>query len=167
MNSLAATFKTWWDSNIKAIFTHHSNLAEIRVTDLTTQSSPGITYVTGLPISGTHSTGTPEPNNVTAVISWRTALRGRSYRGRTYIPGLSSDQVDGNSLVSGFVTSLQAAGNALITAIPTSEHRLVVCSKFSNNAPREYGITTDIVSCRVDTYVDSMRRRLAGRGPAF
>jgi hypothetical protein len=48
-----------------------------------------------------------------AVISLRTGLPGKSKRGRFYLCGIPGDQLSGNGLVGGYVTSIQTAFAAL------------------------------------------------------
>jgi hypothetical protein len=164
MAAYGAIFVSWWNTNIKPLYTSTGQLNFVRLTDLTTATALAIDYTTGTPISGTHTTGTVLPNNVALVVSWLTPSRGRSYRGRTYHGGMHSDQQTGNQATSGFRTSLQAAYNALLTAVNVTTYSLRVVSFFSGGAARAEAVTTPITSGVVNLDIDSMRRRLAGRG---
>lgn len=163
MNSLAAALKTWWDTNIKANVPPTLSLDLIRVTDLTTQTSPGIEYSTGLPLAGT-SGGAQLPNNVTGSVTFLTDQRGRSFRGRNYVLGLMEVQVTGNLLSSGIVAVWEAAYEDLIALAVTLDHVWVVLSRFSLKAPRAAGVMTPVTGARMNNVVDSQRRRLPGRG---
>lgn len=112
------------------------------------------------------------PGNVTMSVSFRTALRGRSFRGRNYVAGLTEDQVAGNIFISTLSASWKAAYEAIAAAIASTGWTWVVVSRFSGvdavtkePIPRAAGVTTPVLSVIVvDDFVDSQRRRLAGRG---
>jgi len=105
------------------------------------------------------------PGNVSLAVSFRTGLAGRSFRGRNYIPGIPDDFITGNSVGSGTAAAYATDWAALLTALLDSEFTWVVVSRVADGVLREFGITTPIVSVIVtDVLLDSMRRRLTGRG---
>lgn len=77
------TFKQYLSSNC--------SIVEVKGTDLRTEGAP--TYSNTTPILGTDASE-PIPPGTAAVITLRTALRGRSYRGRTYYGGLGESRMD-------------------------------------------------------------------------
>lgn len=104
-------------------------------------------------------------NNVTPVITFSTDQRGRSYRGRNYLPGAPSGAMASSVAVTGaFVTSALTAYANLATIIATTVFTHVVISRYTNGAPRTEGIGTPITAYSMDTPTDSQRRRLSGRG---
>lgn len=126
----------------------------------------GLTAIstTSLPAPG-ESTSPPLPNSVSVVMSLRTGLAGRSFRGRNYVPGLAEDAIAGNTVNSTMIAALIEVWNALRLASGDPGWQNVVVSRFSNNAPRVTGVTTPITSVVVfDDQVDNQRRRLPGRG---
>lgn len=105
------------------------------------------------------------PNNVSYTVSFVTALRGRSFRGRNYIAGIPADGADGNQIDPTFRTGLLSFYDTLRNAVATEGWTMVVVSRTSNGAPRVTGVTTPINAITTyDTYLDSQRRRLPGRG---
>lgn len=101
------------------------------------------------------------PNNVALVTSFLTALRGRSYRGRVYMPGLPANALsDAATVGSSLVTALAAAFAALsdVETITGLEH--VVASHFTNGAPRTTAVGTPVEAYRTGSTLDSQRRRL-------
>jgi hypothetical protein len=105
------------------------------------------------------------PNNVTYCVSFITAQRGRSFRGRNYVPGLTIASVNGNTISSTFRTGLLAFYSELKAAAIADEWEMVVVSRFSNGEERGTGVTTPINAFTTfDATVDSQRRRLPGRG---
>jgi hypothetical protein len=106
------------------------------------------------------------PNNVAACISFRTANRGRSFRGRNYIPGIPNDQVTLNTLETEYLATLQAAYALLIGAGTfVAGWQFVVVSRFAAGVQRAEGIATPVLTVQFTTpYVRSMRSREIGHG---
>lgn len=161
---LAAAYKAFWNTNLKTAVPAAVSLVMIRVTGLTNPDDPAFEYTTGLPLQGTQG-NTKLPNNVTVVVKWTTAYRGRSFRGRTYHIGLANDQVSGSSLASGYSASFQTIySNLLSLDADGATATLVVVSYYAGNALRTIPVATPVVSCTVNTALDSQRRRLPERG---
>lgn len=127
---------------------------------------------TDLPVAGGGGSG--QPNNVTVAMSFKTARRGRSFRGRNYIPGLAQSYIT-NSEISGTIqTAFETVWEGLRGIGGDDGWQQVVVSRFSGftivdgkkvPTPREVGITEPVTSSViVDRTTDSMRRRLPGRG---
>jgi hypothetical protein len=115
--------------------------------------------------------GDPTPANVSLAVSFRTAGRGRSSRGRNYFVGFVDDQVTGNVVNNSDAVDIRNAYAALIAAAATANVSWVVVSRFSGvdadgkPIPRAAGVTSLINAVSlVDNDVDSQRRRLNGRG---
>lgn len=106
-----------------------------------------------------------EPNSIALCVSHRTANRGRSYRGRTYVPGLPTSSVLHNTVIPDAVSSIVGAFQDMREACDSAGFPLVVVSRYHNLLPRVEGIDTVVTACVVtDATVDSQRRRLPGRG---
>jgi len=138
-------------------------LREVQVTDWTTETSPSITYNTGLPLIG--GTGQPAaPSNVSLTVSFRTEGRGRSSRGRNYLLGIQEAEVDNNVVGSAFSNRWTSFLNTLIDPGPP-ECIWVVVSTIEDGLPRAAGLVQPVSTfVFVDMTVDSQRRRLPGRG---
>lgn len=154
-----------WRDNIMTQLSVDLQLREVYAFDLS--SSTGSVYTatgTGGPFPG--GLNDPAlPGNVAACLSFRTANRGRSFRGRIYLPGLTEPSVIGNNL-NGIRAAGITAGFAVVSTVMASlglAH--VVVSRVSNGVPRTTGVATGVSSILfTDTSVDSQRRRLGGRG---
>lgn len=163
LQDIGLAFVDWWDGHRNLVI-NTVTLREVAVRDLTTASSIGIVYSTGLPLAGLLS-GSAMPNSTTIAVKWGTGLTGRSFRGRTYHIGLAESQVNNNSIDSATVTGLLASYNTLLSTITGTGYTMVVASRVSNNVPRTTGVTTPILNASfADITVDSQRRRLPGRG---
>lgn len=136
----------------------------IRFVDLSDQNGFVFDYVTGFPKTGA-LTGASMPNNVACVVTKRTPLRGRSFRGRIYMPGLTEDNVTANAIAGSLVTAYISFWNACLSFPLTADEALLcVVSRQSNNAPRTTGLATVVTHFTCDGIIDSQRRRLPGRG---
>jgi hypothetical protein len=115
------------------------------------------------------------PLQTAGMIEWQTALRGRSFRGKTFLAGFTEAASDG-APVAGLLTDLDALGDALIDAIhdtgpPTRD--LAVVSRFSGSQlvdigggqivkrplPRAEAIATAITGRSSETVWKTQRRR--------
>ena len=119
---------------------------------------------TSLPIAG-ENTGAAMPNNVAMCMSIRSAVGGRSGRGRNYIPGLPRSVFAANTLDATFAAALTGAYSDILAAGGDAGWEAVVVSRFTGGLPRTTGVANAVTSnFFVDRIVDSMRRRLPGRG---
>lgn len=166
MNELAEVVKNAWNTNIRGQLSDQLSLTLIRITDLSSETAEVVNYATGLPLIGGQASPSL-PNNVACVFTKRTALRGRSYRGRIYQPGLTEGSVTGNTIVSPTSTNLRSGWAAMMglnLPVTADDALMVVVSYQNNNAPRTEGVASLVTSITSDFTVDSQRRRLPGRG---
>lgn len=157
--------RDWWIARVVLYTNVNVSLQEVKVTDLTTDTSPVVTIVSDLPAFG-DVTGDPLPNNCSLTVSFRTAGRGRSSRGRNYVIGLSEASVAGNTVDSGYLASIRTAYANLETDVSGAVAvQWVVVSRYHNKAPRTTALVQPVTSAIiVDPFIDSQRRRLPGRG---
>lgn len=172
ITQLASDLEGWWVSNCAPLLPVDVSLREIVITELTT--STGLQYTNSLTAPAAGTLGQPAlPNNVSLAVSFRSAIRGRAYRGRNYVAALTEGQVTNSSVSQAVADAWAAAYNAIFTDVTNSPSTWVwaVVSRYfgvdsdGKPIPRTTGnaepITTALV---VDLTVDSMRRRLPGRG---
>ena len=168
---LAEAVADWWVAECAPTISSGVQLVEVVATDQSTATGLQVSFAFPDPTFG-DSTPNIMPNNVTMAVSFRTALRGRSFRGRNYIIGFTEDQVAGNSFVAGIDAIWVGNYQALIAVGDGAGTAWVVASRFSGvdpdtgqPIPRVAGVTTPITNVVVvDSFVDSARRRLTGRG---
>jgi hypothetical protein len=164
LTDLAEVFVTWFNAYGKQMTHSQCVLSKIVAKDLSSSSGSAIEFIAGLPVAGEITTANPAPLNVTAAVSFGTASRGRSYRGRIYQVALVVTQFAGNQLTTFYRGQLITAYGALVSAVTTAGFTMSVVSRFHNKLPRSTGVATTITSVSVDINTDSQRRRLAGRG---
>lgn len=156
--------KDWFDAELRPYLSNQIALVNLTGTSQESSSAPSI----DLPITPPMSGGAGDPstaNNVTLVTSFLTALRGRSYRGRVYTPGLpQSDLGTSTTFLTAAATAMTAAYAAINAALTVAGAAHTVISTRTAGAPRVTGVATPVTSYRTETFADSQRRRLAGRG---
>lgn len=107
-------------------------------------------------------------NGLSFAVTARTGLAGRSYRGRTFLAGLSLSVCvnDGDNVIRASTAgNIVIAFNHLITAVASADTSPTLCviSRYTNNAPRETGIATPVINYGYhDLYLDFQRRRAPG-----
>jgi hypothetical protein len=130
-----------------------------------TDASPYDVLVPPGPVVG-GQVGPCEANNVAFCLSIRTALRGRSFRGRIYLPGISTNILeDTNHVSTTFAgTAQEQVYEAYVSLAPEGFTPVVASFRFGR-VPRAAGVGTPVINViATDTVLDSMRRRLPGRG---
>lgn len=170
--SLGSDLEGWWTLNCAPLLPVDVVLNEITLTDLSTATGLQVTRALSTPVAGT--LGQPAlPNNVSLAVSFRSAIRGRSYRGRNYIPCLTEAQVANSAVTQVVADAWRDAYAAILVAVsgPGDPYVWVVVSRYSGvdadgkPIPRVTGNAEPVNAVVVvDRTVDSMRRRLPGRG---
>jgi len=164
LEAAAALVADWFEDNILPVVTTDYVLREVYAVDLTTENSGSATHTVAASTQGLDSSPAL-PNNVAICVSFRTAQRGRSFRGRNYIAGLTEADVTGNTIGASQSSALVTAYGQLFSLFPPGGAFWVVVSRFTAGLPRTVGISTPVTAVLiVDSTVDSQRRRLPGRG---
>jgi len=152
----------WWTNHMKVNLSDALTLRQVRVTDMTAQGAPQYILTDG---TTGQSSADPLTTGSAAVVSARTAKRGRSYRGRVYLGGLTTDVVQTAADMSGAAASTFGAAFAqLQTELDALGYDTVVASRQHNGVVTNPAELNEVIAWVVDTHFDSQRRRLAGRG---
>lgn len=163
--------KEWWTDSYAPLVSDLVTLREVVLTDLETDTGAQATFA-GAGAAGSQIGGSA-PSNVSFAVSFRTALRGRAFRGRNYIVGVPLPQLsDINHVESSWANDVVDAYFGLISLAAGFDAQWVAVSRFSGvdpdthaPIPRTEGIATPITSViTTDLTLDSQRRRLPGRG---
>lgn len=171
LEELCSEVISWWTTNYALITSDLVTLREVTATDMTSLTSATAS------VSGDSATGSAIggslPGNCSLAVSFRTASRGRSFRGRNFVVGIPLEEMSSTDQVqSAYASTVKDTYDAFQTAITTADWTWVVASRFSGvdpdthkPIPRVAGVTTPITSVIVvDNVIDSQRRRLTGRG---
>lgn len=159
--ALVDSVRAYWVTNFLPLLATQVALKHTYGTDLTTQTSPTYTSALVGPTTGAQA-GDMLPRNDSLSISFRSANRGKSSRGRNYWWGFVESQVT-NSLVSaGHVSNIVAEYAGMIGAGAVSAGwTWGVFSRKTLGAWRTAGLFQPITSVIVvDDLVDSQRGRL-------
>jgi hypothetical protein len=163
LNTLCADVLTAWQTNFKSLCPSTVVLASADAQDLTNAgaASGSATDTT----AGTRS-GTAMPNSVAACITWRINNRYRGGHPRTYLPaGVIADVSGGNRWTDAFVTAMNTAAAAFLTALNAislggSSYKAVCLSYTRDKVARIPPVPYTIQSGLADHRPDTQRRRL-------
>jgi hypothetical protein len=127
------------------------------------------TYVrTYSPVAGSAVSGESAPPQCAVVLSMRTALKGRSYRGRVYIPGLAETSQNAGQIASAGIAAYAAMATQLLAVFgpagSNGDWRLAVISRYANKLKRLQPVATQVTSITADQTIRTQRRRVLGVG---
>lgn len=162
LQAVGNVFAAWWNNTLQANMPNFVTLEAIEVRDASAQGQEGL----DIPIGEAGSiSSTALPNNVTFVIKLLTGLAGRSFRGRSYWPGVSSQMLaTQNTITTTFAAVVQDVFEELIGLLAAEAFELAIASLFNNGQPRAAGVLTPVIGASVNLTLDSQRRRLPERG---
>jgi len=164
LTQLATDFISWWNGLYKARMSSEVSLTLVQTRKLDPLDPLGIDFPVIPPVPGA-AANTSVPSNTTLTMSWRTGLAGRRFRGRTYVPAVTANDVTvDDRATSPLVNNLLAAGVQMITAILSHGALTVFHAPGDVPAPAFDNTFTDIATCVVENILDSQRHRLPGRG---
>lgn len=161
IGAVLTAFKTFYDA-IATFFGTGTNIsigASVRDVSVTPNRIIAVSPLASVGSSG----GEPLPANAALVVTWRTALAGRSFRGRTYL-GPSTETVNSSGVAaSGTVNTISTAANALITNIDAIAGMNFGVYAFRRTQPpyseTPFDASEPITSATVNGLWDSQRRR--------
>lgn len=164
LDTLNTALHTFWTSHLKPQIGGSVGLQRIVSTDQTTASSPSRELIISPAEFGTN-VGPAMPLNVAICVTLRTGQRGRSFRGRTYLPGrVTTDENTPSTINLTTISNIITAMSWLLTPANVAGALWIVASHYTNKLPRATAIKTPVSAISIDTPFDSMRRRLIGRG---
>jgi len=158
---LATVVSTWVGAQMKVQLPSSAVYLDTLVRGLEFEND--ITYLStaGTGVGGNNSAA--QPLNCAICITHRSALTGRSARGRTYwapIPESALGSVV--TVIDAYAVALADGFNALRPIVEAEGWRFVILSRYANKAKRLEAVTFDVISSvRRDTLIDSQRGRLA------
>lgn len=124
------------------------------VTDLRSEDGEQFSDTANFPLLGTDPSN-ELPEQVAMLVSWKTGIRGRSFRGRTYLGGFVEEFAQGRFPSPELIASGVAYLNEILNASPA----FGVISRRDHGALRELAILTEFVSGTVEPTWRTQRRR--------
>jgi len=163
LGTLANGVSTWFTNSLAPLLSEQWSAVNVHAVDNTSATGP-VADSSSVQAGGV--TGEAAPNNVAAVVSLRTDQRGRSGRGRNFVPGIPNSLITLNTLDSGFITNLVTAYQLLVGAGSfLAGWQLVVLSRQTGGVLRANGLGIPVTSVTMVTNkVKSMRSREVGHG---
>lgn len=173
LDTIAGDIQSWVVGSYTTILSSNVQFTQIIVTDLNVEGGGQVIHVISPPVPG--SVDAPvKTNQDTLAVSWRTGKAGRSFRGRTFILAVPTNDYAGdnpNMVSNAYAALVIGVFQGLHDAMVTATFPLGVLSRFHGvdvnhkPIPRATGLLTDITSVTlVNQIVDSQNRRLPGRG---
>lgn len=162
-NAILDIVEDWWTNDLMPSLSQDLQATGLVGRDLTTITGGLVERPLAAPVFG--DVASPAlPNNVALCISILTDLAGRSYRGRSYMPGLSESQVTLSEVTAEVAGFFAGQYILLVDALSLAGYELVVTSFQAAGIPRAAAVSTPVTAVGANTTVDSQRRRLPGRG---
>jgi hypothetical protein len=161
--SLVNILASWVVGSYAPLLSRDWTASRIRGFDLSTpigaQNEIGVIATGGVDVEAA-------PNNVAACVSIRTAQRGRSGRGRNFVPAIPNSIITLNTLDPAWMTDMLNAYNGLVGAGSfVAGYEWVVLSRVTGGVPRASGIGIPVTQAVfVGNSVRSMRSREIGHG---
>lgn len=143
LNDLAEVVYNNYTTNVMPVLSEAFTMDSVHAVDLTTEFSGYGDYYPAGGISGGIA-GDCMPNSIAMVVELTTGIRGRSYRGRTFWPGVPVEKVTGDLFDSDWSASVAAAQATAATGIDVNAAVLVVVSRYTDGAARLTGVATPI-----------------------
>jgi hypothetical protein len=142
----AAVTRTLWQN------VNSSAVVDKVVTTKLDGSAASIDHSTGSPIKWTGAGGTDMILQGSQVVTLRTGFRGRSRRGRIYLPAIAEDTQVSGVIDATRTATCQGAWDTFRAALKTAGYPIHVCSRLHNDS-------IEIVSCTVQPFLKTQRRR--------
>lgn len=159
LNTLCQNFWSVCGTAIKQSMLPGVNFREITARDMDTEAGALGSYSIPQPQPGIRTGTDLMPANVALVISWRTGIAGRKYRGRTYWYGGGDADAAGSLPNSGWGTSVATVAGLIGTFVNSGGVAVVLAV-----ASRVLNASTPVNAFVIDAVLDSQRKRLPLRG---
>lgn len=165
LTQLATDVRSFWENYALPELPPVYEFLGVKASDLTTQTSETVEISATSLNNGTLS-GIALPNHNTFTITFTTANRGRSYRGRNFWPLLTESDVTNNEVSEARANNIRGVYSLMVGSDEVSSGwTWGVFSRIQNKVQLTNGIFTPIQSVKyTDRVVDSQRRRLPKRG---
>lgn len=151
----------WSKTNIMTNLATAWAVNDVTVYDMSSET--GQVFHTTVAAGSGSVSGTLSPVNAALVVTFYTANRGRSSRGRNYITGFVEDDVGATEVTSATrVTNIDTAYSNLVAGVQQNTgFYWVVASRYSDGSPREEVFAQDVLNVVVrSAKLGSQRRRV-------
>lgn len=150
MGVLAAALNLWYREGIVAQISNEYTFREVFLADLTTASGLAVINATGAGTVGGRTADAGSNQNAFCV-RFSTGRRGRSYRGRNYIPAIPEDVVNGGRIDAAYADYIIDLYAVLDGYGDLFGAEWSVVSRYADGLPRAYGISTPVIGASYST----------------
>jgi hypothetical protein len=158
--TLEGLLDSWWTTYLAGQISALDSLQAIKLTDLTSVTGPTFSAAPSTTPNGTLA-GAPLTAQAAMVVTFNTALRGRSYRGRNYVGGrVSPDLLTVTTWAAARVTAMYTAYLNLPSLVGPGGWTQVVLSRYNAGIRRVVGVATPVVRYEAKSQVATQRKRL-------
>lgn len=158
-------FVGWWTDDMSPHLSDQISLTRIKVTDLTSEVAPALDFTISPPIAGAITGVNAVANHTVAVFTFRTSFRGRSYRGRMFLGGLSVPQTEDNYVVAANQAVLEPLVQGIKTVpVGAETTELEIVSFMHNKEWRTTAVCTPVETIGLNGKLGTLRRRMPGYG---
>lgn len=159
-DALFAVIDNWITTSVAPQMTNHMAFESVALKDVHNPNGQLRIYTPSTSTGGRSAAAAV--NSAASVISLRTALSGKNYRGRFYFGGLcQSDFTSSTQIGTAVVTSHSDIMQDLLDALSVATYTLSVVSKVLNGIQRAIAVVTGVSTVIVNTVIDNQRRRTA------
>lgn len=160
LQTLASALQEAWVGAIMPLLSNQLTFSEVVVRDLTVADGTQVASAPAALVTGGVG-GDGYPGSVALCMTHRTALIGRSRRGRTYFGGIPENTATVNTFQPFFLLAMKTAWDSVIADVEVSGWFFGILSRRTNKLPRPVGVFTAVTSSLFrDPRVDSQRGRL-------
>lgn len=152
-----------WGTHLQTHISTSVTYVDVIVTDISVANGAQFTHAVGA--AGLVGTD-PLPSQISAVVNWRTGVRGPSFRGRTFLGGFVEADSPGQSIGATLLASINSWANAMIADLTTAGHQMVIVSRYTKNPtpppisiPRVTNLATPVTGQQTDLNWKTMRSR--------
>jgi hypothetical protein len=157
MDAAIAVVLQWWRNTLMSEQSPEYVLDNVKATDLFSDSASTSLIVAGTPNTGTN-TGESVQNTNALCVTFNTAGRGRSARGRNYVAGLLQSNLVDNHWDAGVCANVEAHYEVLGDDLGTSSLTHVVLSRYTGGNPRVTALAQPVTSYNITSNLVATQR---------
>lgn len=147
-----------WEVQIMPLLSNRLSFNSLELRDATNESGLVVIETDSLPATG--GVDSVVANNVAMTVTLQTGFAGRSYRGRTYLPGIPTLVYQNQLFTTVFTAAVQTAYENFWEAMETAGLTLGVASFQNGGLPRSEAELTPVIAVRANQQVHTMKKRL-------
>jgi hypothetical protein len=159
LDELASLVYNWATTQLYEELSGGTTINGVTLYDMASESAPKSSIVAGTPVAGNVG-NQPLPPNVAMVVTLETGGRGRSARGRVYIPGLDEASWDGDEFSPTAAPNMTEEWDDLQTLLGVAQFRVIVSSSIENGVARPTRLAQPVTSFVAKNKPGSQRRRV-------